>query len=97
MPLDKLCNDVINGEMPREIKKATAGLGTAALISPIRSSGHADVVEDDLQYISAEFAPAVDFHQVGSRSPSCWISVARLVNPPGTIPPVSGQWPVFER
>lgn len=26
MPLDKLCNDVINGEMPREIKKATAGL-----------------------------------------------------------------------
>jgi protoporphyrinogen oxidase len=23
MPLDKLCNDVINGEMPREIKKAT--------------------------------------------------------------------------
>src|SRR2546423_2893949 len=26
MPLDKLCNDVINGEMPREIKKAAAGL-----------------------------------------------------------------------
>src|SRR4029453_18566081 len=26
MPLDKLCNDVINGEMPREIKKATAQL-----------------------------------------------------------------------
>jgi protoporphyrinogen oxidase len=26
MPLDKLCNDVINGEMPREIKKATASL-----------------------------------------------------------------------
>jgi len=26
MPLDKLCNDVINGEMPREIKKASAGL-----------------------------------------------------------------------
>jgi protoporphyrinogen oxidase len=26
MPLDKLCNDVINGEMPREIKKAASGL-----------------------------------------------------------------------
>src|SRR5688572_13316437 len=26
MPLDKLCNEVINGEMPREIKKAAAGL-----------------------------------------------------------------------
>ncbi|HSI34549.1 MAG: NAD(P)/FAD-dependent oxidoreductase [Phycisphaerae bacterium] len=26
MPLDKLCNDVINGEIPREIKKATASL-----------------------------------------------------------------------
>ena len=26
VPLDKLCNDVINGEMPREIKKAAAGL-----------------------------------------------------------------------
>ncbi|HSU67173.1 MAG TPA: FAD-dependent oxidoreductase [Tepidisphaeraceae bacterium] len=26
MPLDKLCNDVLNGEVPREIKKATAGL-----------------------------------------------------------------------
>src|SRR3954462_12491047 len=26
MPLNKLCNDVINGEMPREIKKATASL-----------------------------------------------------------------------
>jgi protoporphyrinogen oxidase len=26
MPLDKLCNDVINGEMPREIKKATKNL-----------------------------------------------------------------------
>ena len=26
MPLDKLCNDVINGELPRNIKKATASL-----------------------------------------------------------------------
>ncbi len=26
MPLDKLCNDVINGELPRDIKKATASL-----------------------------------------------------------------------
>jgi protoporphyrinogen oxidase len=26
MPLDKLCNDVINGEMPRQIKKAAASL-----------------------------------------------------------------------
>jgi protoporphyrinogen oxidase len=26
MPLDKLCNDVINGELPREIKKASAML-----------------------------------------------------------------------
>ncbi len=26
MPLDKLCNDVINGEMPREIKKAAKSL-----------------------------------------------------------------------
>lgn len=26
IPLDKLCNDVINGEMPREIKKAAADL-----------------------------------------------------------------------
>ena len=26
MPLDKLCNDVINGEMPRDIKRAAAGL-----------------------------------------------------------------------
>jgi protoporphyrinogen oxidase len=26
MPLDKLCNDMLNGEVPREIKKATASL-----------------------------------------------------------------------
>jgi protoporphyrinogen oxidase len=26
MPLDKLCNDVLNGEVPREIKKSTASL-----------------------------------------------------------------------
>ena len=26
MPLDVLCNDILNGEVPREIKKATAGL-----------------------------------------------------------------------
>ena len=26
MPLDRLCNDVINGEMPRDIKKSAAGL-----------------------------------------------------------------------
>ncbi len=26
MPLDKLCNDVLNGEVPRQIKKATASL-----------------------------------------------------------------------
>jgi protoporphyrinogen oxidase len=26
MPLDKLCNDVLNGDVPRQIKKATAGL-----------------------------------------------------------------------
>jgi protoporphyrinogen oxidase len=26
MPLDKLCNEVLNGEVPREIKKATASL-----------------------------------------------------------------------
>jgi len=26
MPLDKLCNDVLNGEVPRDIKKATASL-----------------------------------------------------------------------
>ncbi len=26
MPLDKLCNDVLNGEVPREIKQATRGL-----------------------------------------------------------------------
>ena len=26
MPLDKLCNDMLNGEVPREIKKATACL-----------------------------------------------------------------------
>src|SRR5205814_5909551 len=26
MPMDKLCNDVINGEMPRAIKKTAAGL-----------------------------------------------------------------------
>ncbi len=26
MPLDKLCNDILNGEVPREIKKATASL-----------------------------------------------------------------------
>src|SRR3954471_12619636 len=26
MPLDKLCNDILNGEVPREIKKATANL-----------------------------------------------------------------------
>ena len=26
MPLDKLCNDALNGDVPREIKRATAGL-----------------------------------------------------------------------
>jgi hypothetical protein len=33
----------------------------------------------------------------GRRNPSCCTSVAREEKPPGTEPPVSGQWPVLER
>ena len=31
----------------------------------------------------------------GSRKPSCSTSVAWAEKPPGTMPPMSGQWPVF--
>ena len=31
----------------------------------------------------------------GSRKPSCSTSVACAENPPGTMPPMSGQCPVF--
>jgi hypothetical protein len=32
----------------------------------------------------------------GSLSPSCSTAVAEAENPPGTEPPMSGQWPVLD-
>ena len=32
----------------------------------------------------------------GSRRPSCSTAVADAEKPPGTAPPMSGQWPVFD-
>jgi len=46
---------------------------------------------------SSSITPSWKSFTGGRRSPSCCTSVARVAKPPGTAPPVSGQWPVFER
>ena len=45
--------------------------------------------------MSSSITPARKSFTGGRRSPSCWTSVARVEKPPGTDPPVSGQWPVL--
>ncbi len=46
--------------------------------------------------ISASIAPFLNSFTGGNRSPSCSALIAEAENPPGTIPPVSGQCPVFD-
>ncbi len=46
--------------------------------------------------ISASIAPRLKSFTGGRRSPSCSAAVALAEKPPGTAPPVSGQWPVFD-
>ena len=41
--------------------------------------------------MSSSITPSRKSFTGGRRSPSCWTSVARDENPPGTEPPVSGQ------
>ena len=45
--------------------------------------------------ISSSMTPALNSFTGGSLSPSCSTSVALAEKPPGTMPPVSGQWPVL--
>ena len=45
--------------------------------------------------ISASSRPALKSFTGGRRRPSCSTSVAFAEKPPGTMPPTSGQWPVF--
>ena len=46
--------------------------------------------------ISRTSAPRRNSFVGGSRSPSCSTAVAEAENPPGTMPPISGQCPVFD-
>ena len=48
-----------------------------------------------MQKISASITPRLKSFTGGSRRPSCSTSVAWAEKPPGTMPPMSGQWPVF--
>ena len=48
-----------------------------------------------MERISSSITPRLKSLTGGRRSPSCSTSVALAENPPGTIPPVSGQWPVL--
>ncbi len=74
----------------------TVRAATWALMSPIRSSG-TRMLARMTESRSSSITPSRKSFTGGSRSPSCWTSVARDENPPGTEPPVSGQWPVFDR
>ena len=58
--------------------------------------GDPDVVQHDVDDVLANLAAADEFHRRQAQ-PSCTISVAVAEKPPGTMPPVSGQWPVFDR
>ena len=45
--------------------------------------------------ISWSITPFFQSFTGGRRRPSCSTSVALAEKPPGTMPPVSGQWPVL--
>ena len=74
----------------------TVSAATWALMSPIRSSGTRMLARMMLR-MSGCITPSRKSFTGGSRRPSCCTSVARVEKPPGTEPPVSGQWPVFDR
>ena len=65
-----------------------------ALMSPIRWSAMRMLLIR-MARISWSIVPF--FHSLtgGRRRPSCSTSVALAENPPGTMPPMSGQWPVL--
>ena len=67
-----------------------------ARMSPMRSSG-TRILASTICKMSSSSTPRRCSLTGGSLSPSCWISVAWEGKPPGTMPPVSGQWPVLER
>src|SRR3546814_8629176 len=46
--------------------------------------------------ISSSSTPALYSLTGGRRRPSCSTSVALAEKPPGTMPPISGQWPVLD-
>ena len=63
-------------------------------MSPMRWSAMR-MLEFRIQKISASITPRLNSFTGGSRSPSCSTSVALDEKPPGTMPPMSGQCPVF--
>ena len=65
-----------------------------ALMSPIRWSAMRMLLIR-MARISWSISPFFQNLIGGKRSPSCSTSVALAEKPPGTMPPTSGQWPVF--
>ena len=49
-----------------------------------------------MAWISGSSTPFLNSLTGGSRRPSCSTAVADAEKPPGTEPPMSGQWPVFD-
>ena len=57
--------------------------------------GDADVADRMIARISWSITPFLKSFTGGRRRPSCSTSVALAEKPPGTMPPISGQWPVL--
>ena len=54
------------------------------------------MLEQMICQISRSISPRLNNLTGGRRKPSCSALIALAENPPGTAPPVSGQWPVFD-
>jgi len=74
----------------------TLSAPSCARMSPIRSSA-TRMLFSTMSMMSWQISPRRTSFTGGRRRPSCTISVAVAEKPPGTMPPVSGQWPVFDR
>jgi hypothetical protein len=75
--------------------RPTVSAAACALMSPMRWSA-TRMFDEMMAWISGSSMPFLNSFTGGRRSPSCSTAVADAEKPPGTAPPVSGQWPVFD-
>ena len=76
-------------------RSPTVSAPSCARMSPIRSR-HTDVGQHDVDDVLANLAAPDELDR--RQAQPLLQDLGRLVaKPPGTMPPVSGQWPVFDR